>query len=190
MDWDGCAGLVHYCDYILYGKPLRHSFHVLFPLPQVQAFPIYTCVVCYFPSTAQLKHRHNAYVNRESLELRLPYRHMHTCLLLCRISWIDIDGTKYHKEGVVVLQSHLLPLFGIIADILCRCADHYYFVCNVLRTECFSSHFHAYKVSKTKEYVLCTHSDLVDHHVLGLYSLSSYATCFIPMKYHLVENIW
>lgn len=107
-----------------------------------------------------------------------------------RISWIDIDGTKYHKEGVVVLQSHLLPLFGIIADILCRCADHYYFVCNVLRTECFSSHFHAYKVSKTKEYVLCTHSDLVDHHVLGLYSLSSYATCFIPMKYHLVENIW
>ena len=87
------------------------------------------------------------------------------------------------------MQSDLLPLFGIITDIVVHHADHVYFVCNVLHTECFNSHFHAYEVSKTKDYDFCTHSDLIDHHVLSLYSLSSYTTCFIPMKYHLEENI-
>ena len=109
------------------------------------------------------------------------------CNCTCRVSWIDKDGTKYLKEVVVVLQSLMMPIFGIIKDIVVHCAD-YFFVCNMLHTECFSSHFHAYEVSKTNDYILCTHSDLADHHVLDLYHLSSYTTGFIPVKYHLFKN--
>ena len=80
----------------------------------------------------------------------------------------------------VITSTKNARLFGIITDIVVHHADHVY---------CFNSHFHAYEVSKTKDYDFCTHSDLIDHHVLSLYSLSSYTTCFIPMKYHLEENI-
>ena len=95
---------------------------------------------------------------------------------------------KYYDGGVVLLQSQLLPLFGKIRDILVH-RNHFYFACNVLHTVCFNSHFHAYEVSNSKEYTLCTHSDLVDPYVLSVYTLSSFSTCFIPMKYHIIENI-
>ena len=109
---------------------------------------------------------------------------IHVLLHSSRISWVDIDGTKYYKEGVVVLQSNLLPLFGVITDIFVHSAE-YYFVCSVLHTECFNAHFHAYETSNTSmEYILCTHSDLVDHHVLSHYNLSTSSSQFIRMKYY------
>ena len=63
---------------------------------------------------------------------------MYICTRTCthpftRISWIEIGGTKYAKEDVVVLESNLLPLFGIIIDIL-YVSEHYYFVCSTLHT--------------------------------------------------------
>lgn len=106
-----------------------------------------------------------------------------------RISWVDIAGIKYYKEGVVVLQSNLLPVFGVIIDIIVHQAQ-YHFVCNVLHTECYNSHFHAYEVSKgSTEYTICTHSELVDHHVLSRYNLPTSPSQFIPLKYHIIEHI-
>ena len=105
-----------------------------------------------------------------------------------RISWIEIGGTKYAKEDVVVLESNLLPLFGIIIDIL-YVSEHYYVApCS---TEFLSHNFHAYEVSKcsSSNTVFGRHSDLVDHNVLSLYSLSSTNNYFVPVKYNLIENI-
>ena len=89
-----------------------------------------------------------------------------------------------------MLESNLLPLFGIVEDIIVHNSDQY-FVCNTLHTECFVSHYHAYEVTKdsTTDFVICSYSDLVDHHVLSLYSLPFHSNYFVPMKYHLVENI-
>ena len=107
-----------------------------------------------------------------------------------RISWVEIDGTRYQKGSVVVLESYLSPVFGIIVDIIVRNSDQYYFVCDTVHTV-FSSHFHAYEVVKNSvaEFVICSHSALVDHTVLTLYTLPSHSSYFIPMKYHIVENI-
>lgn len=89
----------------------------------------------------------------------------------------------------MVLQSNLLPLFGVLIDIFFHNAE-YYFVCSVLHTECYNAHFHAYEVSNAPvEYTVCTHSDLIDHHVLSRYNLSTSSSQFIPMKYHLIECI-
>ena len=84
----------------------------------------------------------------------------------------------------MVLESNLLPLFGIIIDIL-YVSEHYYFVCSTLHT-CFVSHFHAYEVSKcsSSNTVFGRHSVLVDHNVLSLYSLSSTNNYFVPVKYN------
>ena len=90
---------------------------------------------------------------------------------------------------MVVLQSNLLPVFGVIIDIIVHQAQ-YHFVCNVLHTECYNSHFHAYQVSKgSTEYTICTHSELVDHLVLSRYNLPTSPSQFIPLKYHIIEHI-
>ena len=96
-------------------------------------------------------------------------------------------GIKYYDGGVELLQSELLPMFGIIRYILVH-YNHFYLACNVLHTVCFNSHFHAYEVSNNTDYTLCTHSDLVDPYVLSVYTLSTLSTCSIPMKYHIIEN--
>ena len=88
----------------------------------------------------------------------------------------------------MVLQSNLLPLFGVIKDILFHC-DEYYFGCCMLDTQCYNAHFHAYEVTSTSEYILCTQSDLADHYVLSYYNLSTSSSQYIPVKYHLNEHI-
>ena len=116
--------------------------------------------------------------------------HLYELTLYNRVSWIEICGIKYAKENIVILESNLLPLFGIIIDILCI-NNHFYFVCCTLHTECFSSHFHAYEVSKhsSTNIIFCSHSDLIDHNVLGLYTLQTSPNYFVPVKYHLIENL-
>ena len=90
----------------------------------------------------------------------------------------------------MVLESNLLPVFGIIIDILYICND-YYFVCSTLHTECFVSHFHAYEVSKCSglNTIFCRQSDLVDHNVMNLYSLPVSSNYFVTVKYHLIEHL-
>ena len=59
-----------------------------------------------------------------------------------RVTWIQIQGTKYIEGCDVVLDStKILPIFGMIINILLINSDEPYFVCEVLETEEFSSHF-------------------------------------------------
>lgn len=105
-----------------------------------------------------------------------------------RVAWVEIDGTKYCKNNVLVLQSNLLPYFGTIEEILHH-SEQFYFVCKDLHTECFSSHFHSYEVTSGEtSYTFCIHSDLADHYPLSMYTLNSHSM-YVPMKYYVIEDI-
>lgn len=103
-----------------------------------------------------------------------------------------MDGTVYRHGDVVVLKNELLPTFGVIKDVIVLDVDRHYFVCEILITEHFLEHFHSFEVTKqnSPNYSICMQSDFVDHHVLHAYRvLSCPQSLFVPLKYHLIENI-
>lgn len=104
-----------------------------------------------------------------------------------RPAWLEINGTKYSRNGVVVLGVAELPTFGIISDLVSSGAK-YYLVCEVMFTICFNHHFHAYEVCKIDEpeYVVCEQKELSDHYVLSKYTVSG--KYFVPLKYHLIDS--
>ena len=59
------------------------------------------------------------------------------------------------------------------------------FVCEVLTTEYFEEHLHAFKVSKESpvSLVICTHKELADYHVLSLYK--HHHSLYVVPKYSL-----
>lgn len=79
-----------------------------------------------------------------------------------------------------MLTVDLLPSFGLIADILVFDVDNYYLVCEVLYTECFRSHYHAYVVNRepSPSFVFVKQSELADHSVLGFYKSQ-----YVSLKY-------
>ena len=88
-----------------------------------------------------------------------------------------------------MVESNLLPVFGIIMDII-WISNECYFVCKKLHTECFISHFHSYEVSENpSDIILRNHSDLADYNVLSYYTLSSRLNYYICLKHHLVEDL-
>ena len=91
----------------------------------------------------------------------------------------------------VAVASNLLPLFGKIIDIFIIDVFQCYFVFELLVTECFNSHYHASEVKKQTQQptqlVVCKQSDLIDHHVLGLYHVSNLN--LVSLNYYLLENI-
>ena len=108
----------------------------------------------------------------------------------CRSSWVKIGGTVYKEDNIVAVSSDLLPVFGKILTIVMIDVTQCYFVCELLITDCFNSHYHAYEVSKhitPTPIVICRQTDFIDHHVLGLYHVSSLN--LISLKYYLPENI-
>ena len=108
----------------------------------------------------------------------------------CRVSWVEMSGSRYQEAGVLVLNMELLPQFGTIVDIIIYHDNLFYFVCSNLITECFIAHYHCFKVSKGRsQYTITQQCDLVDHTVLSSYFVSSSNNMFVPLKYHLVENI-
>lgn len=115
---------------------------------------------------------------------------MHNCLLY-RLSWVEVNGTLYKHGMVAVLDVDLIPVFGVICDILVFNTDVYHFVCEILFTECFSHHFHSYQTRKQVpvKYVCCKQSDLYDPTTLSSYSiLSQPDILYIPLKYQLIDN--
>ena len=62
-----------------------------------------------------------------------------------------MEQTKY-VEGCVVVpdSSDVLPIFGVIINILLIKLDELYFVCELLQTEEFSTHFHSFVMQRDK----------------------------------------
>ena len=97
------------------------------------------------------------------------------------------------EGSVVVLDtSEILPVFGIIINILLIKPDEPYFVCELLHTEEFSAHFHCYIVKRDKPIPItfCMPNELSDYHTLGLYTLRLFQdtlpTHYIVPQYHLM----
>ena len=79
-------------------------------------------------------------IHRYSYETRCPYCvnyiHGHTY----RVTWIQLQGTKYVEGCVVVLDSsEVLPTFGLIINVLLIKPDKPYFACELLQTKEFST---------------------------------------------------
>ena len=55
-------------------------------------------------------------------------------------------------EGCVVVldSSEVLPTFGVIINVLLIKPDEPYFICKLLQTEEFSTHFHSFVVHREK----------------------------------------
>ena len=68
-------------------------------------------------------------------------------------------GTTYQHGGIGVLSINpeMVPSFGLICDIFMSEVDNYFIVCEILDTECFCSHYHAYKIRHDSHptYVFC-----------------------------------
>lgn len=85
----------------------------------------------------------------------------------------------------------LVPTFGIIEDIIVLDTDIYHLICEVLLTEYFDHHLHAFKARKQSsvEYSICKQKDLHDHTVLAAYECPGHPGLFnIPLKYQLVDD--
>ena len=105
-------------------------------------------------------------------------------------SWVKIGGSVYKKDAIVAVSSSLLPIFGQILAIVMLNVNQCYFVCEILATDSFNSHYHSYEVRKQEfptPVIVCRHSALIDHHVLSLYHVSTFN--FISLKYYIPENI-
>ena len=61
------------------------------------------------------------------------------------------------------------------------------FVCDVLTTEGYVEHFHAFEVSKETPTPLAFHSpkELADYHILGLYTLNR--AMYVVPNYYIGE---
>ena len=135
-------------------------------------------------------------VNSESeIHRYLPYTYASALhYTICyRVTWIQVQGTKYVEGSVVVLDSsEVLPTFGIIINIVLITLDEPYLVCEVLHTEEFFAHLHAFIVQRDKPIpiVFCKPDELSDHHTLGLYTLrlfqDTHVTQYIVPQYHLM----
>ena len=90
-----------------------------------------------------------------------------------------------------MISSGLVPVFGLIEDIIMDDNHSFFFLTEVFNTLRFSPHFHAYEVitQTPKAYQICKPSTLYDHAVLGRYQVVTHSSFYIPLKYHLVEKI-
>lgn len=105
------------------------------------------------------------------------------------MKWIQIAGTTYRPNGVLVIKSELMPAFGVIIQIV-KVENTCIFVCKEFTTLCFSNHFHAFEIKESSKTIAIKYDDLPDYHVLSTYKLHTHTNVsFVSMKYHIIENI-
>jgi len=65
------------------------------------------------------------------------------------VTRIQLGGTKYVEGCIVALDSsEILPIFGIVLEILLVKENNPYFVCEVVTTQEFSNHLHAFVIKE------------------------------------------
>ena len=90
---------------------------------------------------------------------------------------------------MVVINSDLLPTFGVIKEIEVDSFYSHCFVSEILHTICFSSHqAHEVSLNTPPLFELVKSSDLYDHSILNLYSIPHCHSFFVPLKYYQLEN--
>lgn len=96
------------------------------------------------------------------------------------------EGLLY-AEGCVVVSSFSNDSFNFscIRNVF-YIGDLLYLICIKMETLGFNSHYNAFEVSSTAEYVVHSVTELFDHSPLGLYDTDTLADCWlVPLKYHV-----
>ena len=107
---------------------------------------------------------------------------------LCSVSWIEIFGMRYKIGSIIIHKSELMPGFTKIIDIVMINPTLSYFICTEYETLYFSHHYHAYVVHECPSNIhIIQYSDFIDHNVFTTHNIDD--TLYIPMKYHIIENI-
>ena len=108
----------------------------------------------------------------------------------CSMPWVEIEGTIYRREGVVVTESLLVPDFAVVEDIVVTDKMQCYLICKECDTLQFHSHYHSYEIRVTPSLIVVRPNELADHHLLSLQCLPSFSgSFFVCMKYHIIENV-
>ena len=100
-------------------------------------------------------------------------------------------GTRYVLGSVVMVDTDLLPVFGVIKDIIINEMHCYYFILVIFHTVCFLPHFHSHEVVHHTPllFKLIKPSDLLDHSALSLYKIPRSNSYFVTLKYYVTEKI-
>ena len=98
---------------------------------------------------------------------------------------MKVSSRLFKPGGILIHSIDFLPTFGAIIDILVLNVDNYFIVYQLLDTNCFSHHFHAYEVSYPllPNYVIKKHTTFLDNPTLGMNKLGSNIFCFFEVSY-------
>jgi len=90
-----------------------------------------------------------------------------------------------------MVDTDLLPVFGVIKDIVSNEMHSYYFILEIFQTVCFLAHFHSHEVVHHAPplFKLIKPSNLLDHSVLSLYKIPRSNSYFVTLKHYVTEKI-
>ena len=71
----------------------------------------------------------------------------------------------------MVVQTNLMPQFGVIDDIIVADSEECFSMCRLLETHCFNHHFHCYEVTPLNppEHLFCSQNALANYYVLRIH---------------------
>ena len=101
------------------------------------------------------------------------------------MAWSKTGSTLYKPGAAVILESSLIPVFGVIIDIVVCHVDSCYFIVQEYTTNCFVDSFEVSAITPALHHT-CQVCNLADH-PLCIYTTSS-NTILIPLKYHVIEQ--
>ncbi len=102
-----------------------------------------------------------------------------------RVKWILVNGTKYNLSSVLIIgYEDDLPKFGKVSEILVTVGSAIVFEVNVLYTETYDLHYHAYIIKPSTQNYSFPLSQVLSFHPLTLNILNH--VNFIVLKYHIV----
>ena len=105
------------------------------------------------------------------------------------MAWSKTGSTLYKPGSAIILESSLIPVFGVIIDIVVCHVDSCYFIVQEYITNCFVEHFHSFEVSAMtpalhRTFQMC---NLADYHPLCIHTTSN-NTKLISLKYYVIEQ--
>ena len=109
----------------------------------------------------------------------------------CRVNWVNIKGTQYKRNDCIMTGfTHDEPKFARIVDIVfVESHQAPIFICELLTTVSYSSHYHSYEVVSNETYNIITLDTLVDHNVLSMYqTFQNRFKYYITLKYYIINE--
>ena len=101
------------------------------------------------------------------------------------MKWVLVNGSKYNLSSVLVIgHEDDLPQFGQVSEVLVTDSGAVVFEVNVLHTESYDIHYHAYIVKPSHQNKSIPFHQIFSSHPLTLNTLNHIK--YIVLKHHLV----